>query len=81
MTKGTGPIPMANDLNKLLSADDNDGIYPQEKTYAINAITATLARVTAPLSSPTPTPTSERMAPVADRDKSFFRPKRCAGNC
>lgn len=51
------------------------------RTYAINAITAILASVTAPLSKPTPTPTRERMAPVADKDNSFFLPKRYAAIC
>lgn len=76
MTKGTGPMPMANELQYvrervLLGAMERE-------THAIKAITATLASVTAPLSRPYPTARREEIAPVADSDKSFLRPTRCA---
>ncbi len=67
---------MAKDLEGTLLDGWHAKTRDVKETYAMKAITATLARVTAPLSRPTPTPTSESTAPMADSDKSFFRPRR-----
>lgn len=43
----------------------------------MNVMTAKLASVTAPLSRPKPTASSEEMAPAADSASSVLRPMRC----
>lgn len=45
-------------------------------TYATNVRMVTLATVTAPVSRPYPTPTSDKNAPVVDSPRRVLRPKR-----
>lgn len=49
----------------------------RRKTYATNDMIVTLASATIPVFRPNPTPSRERIAPVAETDRSCFRPTRC----
>lgn len=76
MTNGTGPMPIANDLHPHICQYYLKASRSASDTYATKVIIAVLASATAPLSSPKPTASSDVIAPVAESDSSFLRPKR-----
>lgn len=59
-----------------VSLTDASNSY-QYDTHATKVMMAVLASRTAPLSRPKPTATNDTMAPVAESDRSFLRPRRC----